>query len=451
MAVAKTHDLTQGNIGRQLLLFALPLLGSSFVQQLYNTVDLWCAGFFVSKGAMAAVGASSMITTCLVGFFTGVSVGMSVLIANAYGAGDREKIRRGINSSVTIGILVGAILMIAGMAGAPVFLNWLHTPSVIFADSVLYIRIYFLSMIPLVIYNICSGVIRALGNSRAPLLMQAAGGIVNVILDLVLVHVMENGIAGVALATLFSQGISACLAIRWLRKGGAGETFLLERLILDKKILAEVIRLGVPAGLQTLVIALSNAIVQYEVNGFGIGAMAAFAAYLKVELPVYLPLVALGQAVMTFSGQNMGARKTERLQKGVRICMGMGILYALAASFLLILFGEGVFGLFSRDPQVIAYGNLLIRITFPLYFIYAVLEVLADAIRGAGKSLAPMIIILLNICVLRSVVLIILIQKMGDLRAVGISYPAAWLACAVSLIIFWKTRFVNTQLRSNRI
>lgn len=439
MGPSKVYDLTQGEIGKPLLLFALPLLGSSFIQQLYNTVDLWCTGFFISKEAMAAVGASSMVIVCLVGFFTGVSVGMSVLIANAYGAGDQDKIRRGVNSSVTIGILVGLILMGIGIAGAPLFLGWMHTPESILADAVLYVRIYFLSMIPLVIYNICSGNIRALGNSRAPLLMQLTGGIINVVLDIVLLQIMENGIAGVALATLFSQGVAAWLAVRWLKKGNGGKSAALKKLILDKKILAEVIRLGVPAGLQTLVIALSNVVIQYVINGFGVDAMAAFAAYLKVELPIYLPLVAFGQAIMTFSGQNAGAQKTERLKKGVYICMGMGIVYAAAASFLLIWFGEQAFGLFSRDPQVIAYGNMLIRITFPFYFIYAILEVLADAIRGAGRSLAPMVIILLNICILRSVVLIILVHMVGELRVVGISYPVAWLTCAVCLAVYWKS------------
>ncbi len=433
----KTMDFTEGSISSQIIRFALPLFATSLIQQLYNTVDLLYVGNAVGKVGTAAVGASSLLTTCLVGFFGGVSVGMSVITAKAIGARDAEKFRRALQTALPLSALVGLIIMLAGIIGAPVFMRWIRTPEAAFEQSVLYLRIYFLSIIPLITYNMCSGIIRAMGNSRAPMIMQLIGGLTNVAADGVFILLFENDVAGVAWATMLTQTVSALLAVRWLMKGTEHGQLRLSESRLHGDVVREVVRLGVPAGLQTLVIALSNVFVQAKVNLLGVDATAAFATYLKVELPNYLPIVAFGQTIMTFTGQNIGAGRLDRIRKGVKVCIAIGICYVLVSSTLLQVFGRQAFGLFDKNPKVIEYGLQMIRITFPFYFLYVILEVLADAVRGAGKTMPPMLIILANICVLRTVLLFTLTSFMDGIKPIAITYPSAWLATVICITIYW--------------
>lgn len=432
------RNLTEGIIWKQLLLFALPLLGSSFIQQLYNTVDLLFVGNLLEKEATAAVGASSLVITCIVGFFTGLSVGTGVIVSLALGAGEKKKIEDTIHTAMGLSLAGGAVLSVIGIALAEQFLRWMNTPEEILPAAVSYARIYFLSMIPIVTYNMNSGILRALGNSKMPMLIQFAGGIVNIIMDYVSIRYWHMGVDGVAWATMGSQGAAAFLSVLSLMKGEKGYRLRWKKLRIRGSIFREILKLGVPAGLQSMVITLSNVFIQYAINGFGVDEIAAFAAYFKVELLIYLPIVAFGQAMMTFSGQNAGAGKPERIKKGVRVCIAMGILYAATSAALLLIFGRPVFGLFQKDPDVIACGLRIIRITFPFYWLYVILEVLADAIRGMGRSVVPMILILANICVLRTALLILFTRIFGTLESVAAVYPCAWLAAALSLIIYWK-------------
>ena len=433
----KRQDLTQGVIWKQLLLFALPLLASSFIQQLYNTVDLLFAGT-LGKEATAAVGASSLVITCVVGFFTGLSVGVSVVVSQAVGARNGAKICRAVHTGVAVSLIIGGALAVLGIALARVILGWMQTPEEIMADSVAYVRLYLLCMVPLVLYNMNAGIIRAAGDSRTPMRVQLVGGVTNVILDALAVLVFHAGIRGVALASTVSQGVAAWLTVRYLQKAEGDFHLDLRRIRIDGGILWEVVRIGAPAGLQNLVITLSNVFVQYKINGFGVDSVAAFASYFKVELLNYLPIGAFGQAMMTFSGQNIGAGKADRVKKGVRVCILMGAAYVVCSAGLLLLFGKQAFWVFNRDPGVIACGLRIIRVTFPFYWLYVILEVLADATRGAGKSLPPMLIILFNICVLRTVLLFAFTARWHVLEAVAATYPLAWFGAAVCLLIYWR-------------
>lgn len=435
--MGKTTDFTQGNIGSQIVRFALPLFATSLIQQLYNTVDLLYVGNAVGKIGTAAVGASNLLTTCLVGFFGGVSVGMSVIIAKAIGSRNEETIQRALQTVLPLSAAVGLVIMLTGILGAPTFMRWIRTPESAFDQSVLYLRIYFLSIIPLITYNMCAGIIRAMGNSRAPMIMQLIGGITNVLADGLFILLFENDVAGVAWATMLTQTVSAALAVRWLVKGTEYGRIRLSESHMHGDIVRQVIRLGVPAGLQTLVIALSNVFVQAKINLLGVDATAAFATYLKVELPNYLPIVAFGQTIMTFTGQNIGAGQYDRIHKGVRICIVMGICYVLVSSTLLQIFGTWAFGLFDKNPSVIAYGLQMIHITFPFYFLYVILEVLSDAVRGAGKTMPPMLIIMANICVLRTVLLFVLTSFMDGIKPIAVTYPTAWLATVICITIYW--------------
>lgn len=308
------RNLTEGIIWKQLLLFALPLLGSSFIQQLYNTVDLLFVGNLLEKEATAAVGASSLVITCIVGFFTGLSVGTGVIVSLALGAGEKKKIEDTIHTAMGLSLAGGAVLSVIGIALAEPFLRWMNTPEEILPAAVSYARIYFLSMIPIVTYNMNSGILRALGNSKMPMLIQFAGGIVNIIMDYVSIRYWHMGVDGVAWATMGSQGAAALLSVLSLMRGERGYRLRWKKLRIQGSIFQEILKLGVPAGLQSMVITLSNVFIQYAINGFGVDEIAAFAAYFKVELLIYLPIVAFGQAMMTFSGQNAGAGKPERVK-----------------------------------------------------------------------------------------------------------------------------------------
>ena len=431
-------DLTEGIIWKQLLLFALPLLGSSFIQQLYNTVDLLFAGNMIGKEATAAVGASSLVITCIVGFFTGLSVGTGVIVSQAIGAGENRKVDRAVHTAMALSIVGGGILSAVRIALARTVLICMNTPSAILDSATAYVRIYLLSMIPLVTYNMNAGIIRATGNSRTPMLIQLTGGVINIAMDYVSIRFWNLGVEGVAWATMFSQGTAAILSVLYLMRKDNPYRLEWKRVRISGDVFKEVLLIGIPAGLQNLVITLSNVFVQHAINGFGVNAIAAFASYFKVELLNYLPIVAFGQAMMTFSGQNTGAGKIERVKKGARVCIAMGLGYVICSAGLLLLFGETAFGWFNKDIGVIACGMRIIRVTFPFYWLYVILEVLADAIRGAGQSVQPMVIILMNICVLRTIFLIIFTQNWNTIEAVAATYPSAWAAATVCFIIYWK-------------
>ena len=433
----KTLDLTEGNIWKKMLLFALPLLGTSFIQQLYNTVDLLFVGNFLGKEAQAAVGASSLLTTCVVGFFTGLSVGCGVMTAQARGAGDRKKLDRIIHTAMGVSLAGGAILSVLGVTLARQFLIWMNAPEEILVPGTNYARIYLLSMIPLCTFNIYAGVMRALGDSESPMRMQLYGGITNVVMDFVLIKLLPDGIYGVALATLFSQSVAAVLAVRYMRRGTEFGKLDLSRIRLEGKIVGEIAKLGVPAGLQNLVITLSNVFVQSAVNKLGVDAIAGYATYFKVELLNYMPIVALGSAMMTFSGQCYGAGNIRRISEGVRVCIIMGVAYVASMSALLYFFGEYAFMLFTRDPGVIESGMRIVHVTFPLYWLYVFLQVFAEAARGKGKTLQPMLIILATICVFRTICLVIFTHGGVTIERVAATYPAAWLAAGICLFLYW--------------
>jgi len=436
---AKNKGLTEGVIWKQLLLFALPLLGSSFIQQLYNTVDLLFAGNMIGKEATAAVGASSLLINCIVGFFTGLSVGTSVVVSQSVGADDPKRTDQTIHTAMGISLIFGILLMIIGILSARQVLVWMKTPSDLLPLAVSYVQIYFLSLLPLVIYNMNAGIIRAIGDSKTPMLIQLAGGITNVVMDYISIRFWNLGVEGIAWASMFSQGLSAILSVIYLMKGSGIYRLKWKKVRISKNIFSAILRIGIPAGLQSLVITLSNIFVQSKINGFGVDVIAAFSVYFKLELLIYLPIVAFGQAITTFTGQNIGAGKLDRVKKGVNICIAMGIGFVICIALLSNIFGSSLFWCFNREPEVISCGLRIIRISFPLYWLYAILEVLADAVRGAGKSLPPMLIIFASICVFRTILLSLFTQIWGSLESVVAVYPSAWVAASLCLVLYWRS------------
>ena len=430
-------DLMQGPIGSSLIRFAIPLLIGSLAQQLYNTVDLIFVGNYIGKTASAAIGASSLLITCFVGFFGGMSVGSGVVISQIFGFRNEKKLSRAIHNTAALCIAGGVIFMVAGYILAPIFLKWINTPVSIRPEAINYLRIYFISFPSIFFYNLGSGVIRALGDSRSPMYAQLAGGLINVAADFFFVRVFENGINGVAYATLISQTVAAVYII--LRLMHLEETYRLRvrKIAFDSEIIKEVVRIGIPAGFQALVITLSNVFVQYFINSLGEDAIVAFTAYFKVELLIYYPIVALGQASMTFAGQNKGAGNMERIRKGTLECILISIVLAVVTAAAAIPFGGILFRIFSKEASVIALGRQIIGITFPFYGLYSILQIVGDSMRGVGKSRGPMCIIMINICIVRTVLLFLVVPSYHDIRSVAAVYPVTWAMTALCMTIYY--------------
>lgn len=439
-----TKNLTQGTIWKSLLLFALPLLASSLVQQLYNTVDLIFVGRYLGKAASSAIGASSLLITCLVGFFGGMSVGSGIVIAQIFGSGHLDRLKKAVHTASALSLAGGVVLMALGYSLAHIFLILMRTPAELQDSAVAFLRIYFISLPSVFTYNICAGALRALGDSKNPLYAQLVGGILNVVLDALFLLVFKWGIVGVAWATLIAQTVAAVIVVYRLTKLDDAYALRFKEIRFDREILCGVLKNGIPAGVQSLLITLSNVMAQYHINALGVDSIAAFTNYFKVELVVYLPIVAFGQAIMTFSAQNIGAGNFVRSRKGTCVCLMMSIALAAVSSALALLFGSQLFGIFTKETEVVALGLKIIAVSFPFYFIYSILQVLGDSLRGAGKTTPPMLIVMINICIIRTALLFILVPRYQTIQSVAVTYPITWALTALCMgayyFYFYKKR-----------
>ena len=427
----KQHNLTQGSIGKGILVFLLPLLASTLIQQLYNTVDLIFVGKFCSTEATAAIGASSLIITCLIGFFNGMAVGTNVVTAHIYGKQDEKGLKNIIQTVFMVGLFGGLILTIIGIYFAPIFLKYMNTPQSILDVAVKYLRIYTLSMISVVIYNLLCGILRAIGDSKSPMMFQIFGGIVNIIADFIFIVILKMDVQGAAIATLLSQTLTAILTIRYFYKRKEEPKLHFTMNIFDQEIFKKILMIGIPAGVQSIVITLSNIIIQSQINSFGVDAIAAFTSYFKIELILYLPIIVLGQALVSFVGQNYGAKQYDRINKGVKYSMVVSVIITMGVSTLMIINSKYIFGIFTSNSEVIRYGWNIVSITFPFYFLYAILECLSSQIRGRGISIPPMVITLLSFCGIRIMFLIVLLRKYNSISSIAITFPISWLFAVI--------------------
>lgn len=443
-----SHTLTKGSVGKGILLFALPLLGSSLIQQLYSTVDLIFVGQLLGTKASAAIGASGLIVTCMIGFFNGMAVGTNVFAARHYGARRFEQLKKLIQTIFWTGIIGGFFLTVIGLVLSPVFLTWMGTPESIFPLAVRYLRIYMASMISVVSYNLLSGVLRALGDSRTPMLYQFFGGIINVFADFIFLYVFHMGVEGTAFATLFSQTFAAIGVMIHLYR--LKKTYALRIRFSDcsLKEFTDILKVGVPAGVQSIIITLSNIIIQSQINTLGVTSVASFTVYFRVELIIYLPIVALGQAVVSFIGQNYGAGNWERIKKGNRLCIFGGSLITFAACILLIIAMPVILNVFTKDAAVAAQTLEIVKVTFPFYFFYTVLECFSSNLRGFGKAFLPMIVTVISFCGFRIVASFALMAKNPSPDKVALSYPISWGIAAAAMAILYVR---NNRNRSRKI
>lgn len=443
-----SHTLTKGSVGKGILLFALPLLGSSLIQQLYSTVNLIFVGQLLGTKASAAIGASGLIVTCMIGFFNGMAVGTNVFAARHYGARRFEQLKKLIQTIFWTGIIGGFFLTVIGLVLSPVFLTWMGTPESIFPLAVRYLRIYMASMISVVSYNLLSGVLRALGDSRTPMLYQFFGGIINVFADFIFLYVFHMGVEGTAFATLFSQTFAAIGVMIHLYRLKKPYALRIRFSDCSLKEFTDILKVGVPAGVQSIIITLSNIIIQSQINTLGVTSVASFTVYFRVELIVYLPIVALGQAVVSFIGQNYGAGNWERIKKGNRLCIFGGSLITFAACILLIIAMPVILNVFTKDAAVAAQTLEIVKVTFPFYFFYTVLECFSSNLRGFGKAFLPMIVTVISFCGFRIVALFALMAKNPSPDKVALSYPISWGIAAAAMAILYVR---NNRNRSRKI
>lgn len=434
----RSMDLTKGIIWKQVLLFALPLLGSSLIQQLYNTVDLIFVGQYLNKQASVAVGSGSLLITCIINFFTGLSVGISVITGQSFGAGNKEGLRKTIQTAVVICLVGGTVLACIGVCGAPFFLTLLNTPAEILPLAITYIRIYFISIFSIVAFNVSAGILRATGDSATPMRCQLAGGITNVIADWFFIVALDMGVAGVAIATLASQSMAAFLTVRRLTQFPEEYRLRFRSTHADPEILKKVFTIGVPSGIQGMILTLSNLVVQGNINTLDVNSIAAFVAYYKVELFIYTPIQAIGQTSMTFVSQNVGAKQLSRAREGIRWCIGIGVVLSVCTAILLMNIPMAAFSLFTRDPDVIAVGTAVIHNTFPFYFIYVFLEVFSCTLRGTGRSMPPMLITIANMCGVRIALVTLMMHLAPTAPMVAMIYPATWLTSACCMFTYYK-------------
>ena len=440
-----TIDMTEGPLIKPLILFILPIVGGSIFQQLYNTVDFLFVGNFLDKTAAAAVGASSTLIAIIVGMFTGISTGCSVVAANAIGARDNYMAKKVLHTAVTFGLIGGIIMLTLFFLLAPWILTILNTPESVMPQAVQYIRIYLFSLPMLIFYNMVSGCLRAEGDSRSPFIVLAVCGLLNVVFDALFIVVLGFGVAGAAIATTVTQSLSALFVGLLASRKNREVRLSIRELGIEKGTLLRILGIGLPTGIQTIVITFSNIIVQYFINGYGDTAVAAFSTYYKVENLNWLAIVAFGQAAVTFVGQNKGAGHYKRILKGTITIIAIGVCVVACISGLILMFPHTVFRWFMKDEEVITIAVTLAMVSFPFYFIYPVQEVLSGAVRAIGRSVLSMCVVVFNMCVLRIAILIVFSNTIHTLQSIAAVYPITWATCAITFIAVFARMMIGLR------
>jgi len=436
--------MTEGSILHHLVSFALPLLIGQLFQQLYNTVDAWVVGNYVSNEAFSAVGTLSPVTSTLIGFFSGLAGGAGVVVSQYYGAGDREKVSKTVHTSMFLTLVIGALFTAVGLIMTPIMLGWTNTPDDVYPDSFAYLTIYFAGMIGLMIYNMGAGVLRSIGDSRSPFIFLVISAITNVILDLVFVLVFNMGVSGVAYATVIAQGFSALLVVLTLMSTKDQAIKLrLRKLMPDKVVLSKVLRLGIPTALQLAITSFSNIFVQSYINFFGSEFMGGWTAYLKLDAFTILPAQALSIAVTTFVGQNVGSRNYERAKKGTRIGLTAALITTVTLVSVMMVFAPLLVRFLNKEAgeTVINYGTVIIRMLSPFYVFCCFNQIFSGALRGSGNSRVPMIASLASFVLLRRLYLDLVTEFVANTYTwVSMCYPLGWIACGCTIFVYYRMK-----------
>lgn len=431
--------MTSGNIPQHLLAFAVPLLFANIFQMLYNTVDSIVVGNFVGTEALAAIGATSLICNMAIFFFNGFSVGAGVVIGHFFGAKQWDGLHEAVETTMAVTFILSVVFTIIGILWVDPFLNLMDTPENVYDQAAVYLRIYFAGISGLLIYNMVSGILRAVGDSTRPLYFLIFTSILNIFLDLLFVVGFHQGIAGAAYATILSQFISAVLTMRLILRTKDVYRFIPKDLGINRKLLFQILKIGLPNGVQSAITAFSNIFVQSYINHFGSTVMAGWAGYNKINQFAMLPISSMAMAATTFVSQNEGAGNVKRSNSGTKWVVGLALLITAAITSVLWLFSPETMRLFSSDSNVIAYGVLFNRVNVFFLLFNCVNHVLAGALRGRGDSAGPMVIMLLGFVAVRQVYLFVMTRYFINTPAVvGFGYPVGWMfTCAVEVAYFF--------------
>ena len=432
-------DMTSGNIFMILLRFTLPLFVGNLFQQFYNIVDTWVVGNYVSSSAYSAVGTVTPIINMLIGAFNGLSNGAGVVISQYYGAKDVERVRESIHTSMTFMLPLGIGFTAIGIAMTPAMLRLMKTPPEILPEATSYLVIYFAGMLGLVVYNMGASVLRAVGDSKRPFYYLVFCTVLNITLDLVLVLEFDMGVQGVAYATVAAQTISAALVVFTMMRSDGIIKLELHRLKMEPSMLKKIIRVGFPAALQMALTSFSNVIVQSYINVFGADCMGGWTTYNKVDQLIFLPMKTIALSISTFVGQNLGCKQEERAKKGIRVALWMSITVTLFITGLVVLRAPAIVRFFNDKAEVVTFGTLFLRVITPFMAFCSVNQIYAGALRGAGNSRAPMIIMLSSFVLFRQIYLYIMANFISNqILPIALGYPAGWIVCSIAVLIYYK-------------
>lgn len=432
------YQLTEGSIWKGLISFAFPLFLGNLFQQLYNMADALVVGNYCGNDALAAVTSSGHLCFLLIGFFQGVFTGASVIISQRFGAKDKEGVDVAVHNTVFFAVIMGIIISIGGVMFTPQILRWMGTPESVLPNSITYFRIYCMGLLGLVLYNTTTGIFQALGDSRHPLYYLIISSITNIILDILFVVVFDMGVAGAALATIIGQGLSAVLAMLHLMSGKFVVTVTLRKIRPRWGVIRQIFSLGIPTGVQNSVISIANVFVQTNINAFGELAVAGSGSYSRIEAFMFIPTMCVSLALTTFVGQNLGADQPERARKGSVIGIAMGFWMATAFGISFMIFAPKLLHMFSSNPEVIAVGVAQVTVEGLFYGFCAFSHSVAGVLRGAGKTTAPMAVMLVIWCVVRVTYITVMVNLIFDIRVVFSAYPVTWLISSVIYAWLYK-------------
>ena len=441
-------NMTEGCISRHLIDFAMPLLIGNIFQQLYNTVDTWVVGNYVSNEAFSAVGTVGPIINMLIGIFMGLASGAGVVISQYYGARRDQEVSDTVHTSMMMTLILAVVFTFLGIFIAPAMLHMMKTPDNVFPESLAYLRIYFGGIVGLMVYNMGAGILRAVGDSQRPFYFLIVSAVINTILDLVFVLVFHMGVEGVAWATVIAQVVSAILTMYVLMRAHSSIRVNLSQLKIHMAEMKKIIRVGIPAAIQMAITSFSNIFVQSYINYFGADCMSGWTAYAKIDQLILLPMQSLALSSTTFVGQNLGANLPERAAKGIRVSLLLSVIATVVLMIPVLIFARPLVGFFNAKPEVVEYGATLLMWMSPFYVLCCVNQIYAGALRGAGNSKAPMIIMLASFVVFRQIYLYVMANFISnEIIPIAMGYPAGWLICSAATLIYYK----HTSLTATRL
>lgn len=436
----KDVDMTEGNISRHIISFALPLLIGNVFQQFYNTVDTWVVGNYVSNEAFSAVGTVGSIINMLIGFFAGLASGAGVVISQYYGAKQYNKVHDAVHTAIVLTLVLGVIFTLVGLGITPFMLELMDSPDEVFPHSKAYLTTYFSGILGLMLYNMGAGILRAVGDSNHPFYFLVVSALVNIALDLVFVLVFNLGVIGVALATVIAQGISAVLVVFTLIRSDNCIKLVIKDLRISVSILMKIIKVGIPAAVQMAITSFSNIFVQSYINYFGADCMSGWTAYSKIDQLILLPMQSVSLAATTFVGQNLGKKQADRAKRGVTVSLVISICSTFLLMLPVMIFAPKLVEFFNNKAEVIEYGSLLLRILSPFYIFCCMNQIYAGALRGSGNSTVPMIIMLISFVAFRQFYLLIVSNIANEIVPIAMGYPAGWIVCsALTFVYYHKT------------